>query len=360
MERASCSSDPETDDVANQRLAICIPTYNRAPLLRETVEAIRRQSTSVEIVVSDNASTDATPEFMGELAARDPNVIYVRQPRNRGADANYLEVVHHARAEFCWLMGSDDHPAPGALAEVEGALGDDVDVLLTDRTRMTKDMRTEVAVDRFLDAPDGATFDCSVPGELERYLRAAPFIGSLFSYLSSIVVRRSLWERQPARDEFIGSAYVHAARIFDMLASGGRLRYLRRPLVLCRSDNDSFQATLGSAGRLAIDFNYVPIAKTVFRDRPEAKELVIANIERTHFQNLARWKVMVARTGGRAAIEKLRAAGEMFAGRPGYRQQMLLFSLPTPLLALAYSVAARTGIGRYLSRRATARAGRLS
>jgi abequosyltransferase len=318
--------------MTSPRLSICIPTYNRAALLKETIEAIRAQSADVEIVVSDNASTDGTAELMTALAARDPRIVSVRQPENRGADANYLEVVRHATAEFCWLMGSDDYPPPGAVAEVSAALADDIDVLLFDRKRMNRDMSTFITVDRVLDAPPGDTFDCSRPGELERYLRSAHFIGSLFSYLSSIVVRRSLWLRQPERPEFIGSAYVHAARIFDMLRDGGRLRYLGRPLILCRSDNDSFQASLGSVGRLLIDFNYVPIARAVFHDRPEARELMIRLIEREHFARILDWKIFAQRAGGDEAVRRIRDACEVFKDRPGYGRQMMLFRLPWPVL----------------------------
>jgi abequosyltransferase len=328
------------------RLAICIPTYNRAPLLRELLDAIRAQSADVEIVVSDNASTDGTADMMAELAARDPRIVSVRQPVNRGPDANYLEVVRHARAEFCWLMGSDDHPAPGGVAEVLAALGDDVDVLLTDRRRMSRDMGTLLAVDRFLDAEPGATFDCARPGELERFLRSAHFIGSLFSYLSAIVVRRSLWDRQPPRDEFIGSAYVHVARIFDMLRDGGRLSYLASPVVLCRSDNDSFQATLGALGRLLLDFNYVPIARAVFRDRPEACELVVRLIERNHFRAVLDWRLFAERIGGKDAVARVREASRVFEGRPGYRRTMALFDLPAPVLGglLLVGRGARRGV----------------
>ncbi len=324
-------------------LSFCIPTYNRARYIGETIAAIRSQAGGrVEIVVSDNASEDDTEDVVRRAADGDPLVTCVRQPQNRGADANYLEVVRLARGEFCWLMGSDDYPAPGAIAEVERLLGPEVDVLLMDRMRMSMDMRNPVAVDRFLGAPDGETFDCSRPGELERYFASANFIGSLFSYISSIVVRRAAWNAQPDRPEFIGSAYVHAARIFDILKSGGRLRYAGQPLILNRQGNDSFEATLGYGRRRKIDFNYVPIARAVFADRPAARELVIRRIELDFFRlvQMLPDKRSAFRADGEAGVQSLRDAYIVLAGRRGFRTRMVVFdAFPQPALEALWRLA---------------------
>ena len=145
-------------------------------------------------------------------------------------------------------------------------------------------------------------------------------------------MRRSLWNAQPARDEFIGSAYVHSARIFDMLKSGGCLRYIGRPLILCRTDNDSFQASLGMVGRLLLDLNLVPIARAVFADRPEARELVIQLIERNHFREVLDWRLFAGKVGGKDAVARVRKACELFADRPGYRRTVFLLTLPAPAL----------------------------
>jgi len=56
-------------------LTVLMPTFNRAAVLRATLEAmcrVRLGDLSVEFVVIDNASTDATPEVLRELASRLP------------------------------------------------------------------------------------------------------------------------------------------------------------------------------------------------------------------------------------------------------------------------------------------------
>ena len=60
---------------ASPLLSICIPTYNRRDFLetclRSVVEELERHpDTSIEVVVSDNASTDGTRELCAAFAAQ--------------------------------------------------------------------------------------------------------------------------------------------------------------------------------------------------------------------------------------------------------------------------------------------------
>ena len=58
---------------------VCIPTYNRSGLLRASLQSVLWQSLrDVEVIVSDNASTDDTEDVVRSL--RDPRVIYHRNP----------------------------------------------------------------------------------------------------------------------------------------------------------------------------------------------------------------------------------------------------------------------------------------
>ena len=116
------------------KLSICIPTYNRAAFLGEALDSVIRQATDeVEIVVSDNASTDNTEALVREYQARFPRIRYHKNPENLGADRNFLKVVELGEGEYCWLLGSDDALAEGAIAAMLPLLGD-ADVYLTDRT----------------------------------------------------------------------------------------------------------------------------------------------------------------------------------------------------------------------------------
>ena len=319
------------------KLSICIPTYNRAAFLGEALDSVIRQATDeVEIVVSDNASTDNTEALVREYQARFPRIRYHKNPENLGADRNFLKVVELGEGEYCWLLGSDDALAEGAIAAMLPLLGD-ADVYLMDRTNMSFAMdQTLVAHERFLGAPPGTTYDCRNLVELRNYFRDALHMGSFFGYISALVVLRSVWQVQPVIDELIGSAWIHAARVFQMMQAGARVHYIGRPLVLNRTGNDSFHAAVGFTGRRLIDLDYPRVARTVFVDRPELANAVTEMTARQYF-NL---RVMLAdkraaiEADGPAAAQRLAAIYQQeFSRLPGYRIKMVLWNA-LPMMVL--------------------------
>lgn len=107
-------------------VTIGLPVYNGAALLGEAIDSLLAQTfTDFELLISDNASTDATPELCAAAVRRDPRVRYVRQPRNIGAPANWNFVAREARGEFFKWASASDRCAPEFLAACLGPLRDD-------------------------------------------------------------------------------------------------------------------------------------------------------------------------------------------------------------------------------------------
>jgi glycosyltransferase involved in cell wall biosynthesis len=95
------------------RVSIGMPIYNGERYLRKSVTSILEQTfTDLELIVSDNASTDATREIVLEFAARDPRVRYYRNERNMGASYNYCRVIELGEGEFFRHAAYDDVLAP--------------------------------------------------------------------------------------------------------------------------------------------------------------------------------------------------------------------------------------------------------
>ncbi|MGB7599403.1 MAG: FkbM family methyltransferase, partial [Candidatus Sulfotelmatobacter sp.] len=97
-------------------LSIAIPVYNFADFIPETLNSIVSQEhgASVEIVVADGASTDRTPQVMGEFCAKYPNIIYNRLPEKGGIDRDMASAVAATRGQYVWLFGGDDIMHPGS------------------------------------------------------------------------------------------------------------------------------------------------------------------------------------------------------------------------------------------------------
>ena len=103
-------------------LSICIPTYNRAELLRQCLESIISESNvftdKVEVIVSNNCSTDKTEEIINRYIAFE-NIKYHRHLKNIGATLNILYMINNiASGEFCWIIGDDDLLRVGAIEKV--------------------------------------------------------------------------------------------------------------------------------------------------------------------------------------------------------------------------------------------------
>lgn len=99
------------------RFSIIVPTYNRAHLLTETLEAILDQNTSMEVWVLDDASSDGTPQLLNDYP--DPRVRYVRHPQNLGMTANYNFGLRAVRGHLVRIVNSDDVLMPGALQRID-------------------------------------------------------------------------------------------------------------------------------------------------------------------------------------------------------------------------------------------------
>jgi glycosyltransferase involved in cell wall biosynthesis len=89
-------------------VTIAIPTFNRADkYLKETLEcAINQTYENLEILVSDNCSTDHTPELIQSYT--DPRLNYYRQKKNLGQRGNMNFLVEKASGDYFLMFHDDD------------------------------------------------------------------------------------------------------------------------------------------------------------------------------------------------------------------------------------------------------------
>jgi glycosyltransferase involved in cell wall biosynthesis len=98
-------------------LSVGIPTYNRAAKLERAVESVLAQThLNLELVISDNASTDGTRSVCLALAERDPRIRYLRSPVNRGPTANFNVLFSEMRGEYVMVLSDDDWLDPDYLS----------------------------------------------------------------------------------------------------------------------------------------------------------------------------------------------------------------------------------------------------
>lgn len=238
-------------------LSICIPCYNRAAYLTETLESILSQwRDDLEISIADNASADGTAELIAWYQQKNTNIRYYRWESNQGADRNYLKAVELASGKYCWLLGSDDTLYPKAIQRIIKAIDEyEANIILFNRMLCTSKMEP-TREDMYLDIGHltEAVFDVGSPEGMKSYFEHARSLCCAFSYLSSMVFRKNLWDAIQTDETFIGTAYLHVQKLLGVCLGEGVLHYINRPLVNCRLGNDSFR-DLGLARRVLIDLH---------------------------------------------------------------------------------------------------------
>ena len=114
--------------VDSKLLSICIPTYNGEKYIKYNIDIIIKQIieynfNDVEVLVSDNCSTDSIPQIMSEYTKKYPNIIrYSRNNENLGFDGNIMKLCELADGKFIHLFGDDDYYAPSGLKRLHDVL----------------------------------------------------------------------------------------------------------------------------------------------------------------------------------------------------------------------------------------------
>lgn len=87
-------------------LSICIPTYNRSANLDLTLRSITENEyfdSTIEIVISDNCSTDDTEAIVAKYQKKANNITYHKNADNLGMEANFLNVLSLAKGQYLKL-----------------------------------------------------------------------------------------------------------------------------------------------------------------------------------------------------------------------------------------------------------------
>jgi glycosyltransferase involved in cell wall biosynthesis len=107
-------------------VTIGLPVYNGEPFLPFAIESILAQRfEDLELIISDNASTDRTAEICERYAALDPRIRYSRNATNLGGSKNFARVFELARGEYFKWASADDALVPDFLDRCVDALDHD-------------------------------------------------------------------------------------------------------------------------------------------------------------------------------------------------------------------------------------------
>ena len=113
------------------KVTIMIPVYNQARYIREAIDSALMQTYSnLEVIVGDDASTDATAKIVAEI--NDPRLRYMRNSNNLGRTGNYKNLLYnHATGDYVVNLDGDDYYTdPDFISEAVKLIKDDPKVVM--------------------------------------------------------------------------------------------------------------------------------------------------------------------------------------------------------------------------------------
>jgi len=96
-------------------VSIALPVFNGMPLLEVAIESIVQQDyTNVEIIISDDASSDDTRKFINNIS--DDRVVKLLNQQNVGIFGNLNRCIAHSNADYIQIMSHDDVMGMGYIS----------------------------------------------------------------------------------------------------------------------------------------------------------------------------------------------------------------------------------------------------
>lgn len=207
-----------------KKLSICIPTYNRSKNLEFVLLNLKKiinftTRPLIEIVISDNASTDDTEEIVKKYQ-NDLEIIYFKNLKNMRFDYNLDNASKLATAEYIWFCGDDDIIEDGSIERVLKYLETENDIFILNGC-VNKIKMSGLVYEH------SKEFDTKNGLELLEYIDSIRDNISFFlAFITSIVVRRKLYLESNIKIELKNSSYDHLYRLLKILKKGCKLMYL--------------------------------------------------------------------------------------------------------------------------------------
>lgn len=252
-------------------LTIAIPTYNRAATLHLLLETLIGElaglEDAVEVLVSDNASSDPTPEVMAHFQQAWPSARLVRHPANLGADENFCRCIEGTSGRYFWLLGDDDLPKAGMIRRLLALLEQESPDLIYMHSQWSRELTPA------LQNADSGALVYSRMGQLDFARRVHVW----FTFISGMVVNRDCLMQAGGAEairRFPGTNLVQLGWVLAVLLSGQRHIYVSSPCILAKGGNSGGYALVAVFGR-----NLTSIVRKVFgEDSAVAKAIVRRNI----------------------------------------------------------------------------------
>ena len=210
-------------------LTVAIPTWNRASFIKLNLEQLSLQLVGieqfVEILVSDNCSTDETREVVASFIHRNIPIKYLRNEENLGSDHNIAQCFNEATGQYVLILGDDDFLIDGALQWLVKHLSQhELGVLCLRSYGFDVDFRKEFP------GGSGGEVLFEDPG---KFLAK---VGALITFISACVINKNILGKLDARD-FCGGNLVQVHLVIRAALAAKQSLFANRYLIACKRNN---------------------------------------------------------------------------------------------------------------------------
>jgi glycosyltransferase involved in cell wall biosynthesis len=215
---------------AKPRVSIGLPVYNGENYLAEAIDSVLGQTFSdLELVISDNASTDRTGELCRHYAAVDPRVRYSRNEKNIGAALNYDLVWQKSFGTYFKWLAHDDRLLPNYVAVTVSELENNPEAVLCNTVVDYIDQHGE-----HLGYYRSVIKDSGTENPAERFAAIILKMHTCVDFFG--MIRREAMQNSLLHQAFRGSDRAFLAQ----MALRGRLLQLEEPLVQMRQHPEQY------------------------------------------------------------------------------------------------------------------------
>lgn len=215
-------------------LSIAIPTYNRDRFLQELLDSLLPQISPempIELIISDNCSTDETEATVRDLIEKGHSINYVRNGVNIGPDANFLQCFEAASGKYAWILGDDDILLEGTVSKLLHLLSsNNYSIVYLWPYWFQRDFRTERRKDPF-----GRTAE-----EFTDNSQFANRVGPSLTFISSVIVNKDQFVKRGLALDISALADTNLAQLgytFPLLVDGNNFLIVWERFVAARANN---------------------------------------------------------------------------------------------------------------------------
>jgi glycosyltransferase involved in cell wall biosynthesis len=223
---------------ANIKISIGIPTFNGASRIGKALDSILIQltpefATSIEVVISDNASTDNTSSVIASYIESFPcAIVYRKNDTNIGYDRNVNALFLCAVGQYVWLLADDDVLKPKAIQQVLNtfSLHNDLKIMQLNFQSYDSDMKQvvhEIKMSKSLVCEDAETFLSNSAGR--------------YGQVSTLIFERQAWNQANVEQAY-DTNYIHIYALLKVLLTGSSY-IVKDPLVNVRTGSQNFGTT---------------------------------------------------------------------------------------------------------------------